>query len=146
MGSKVILLKGAHSGVRLGKIMVEDEDQKIESSEGDRLDSSKCEDGIKTPVDPEIDDHARNNQNQGENLVDELIAERDQLKDQLLRALAETENMRRRTEREMQSARNMAIQTSRVILLVPSTIWRAQLRPLAEVMLTRAHLMRRYRA
>merc|ERR1712054_136182 len=34
-----------------------------------------------------------------------LIAERDQLKDQLLRALAETENMRRRTEREMQSAR-----------------------------------------
>ena len=37
--------------------------------------------------------------------MDELIAERDQLKDQLLRALAETENMRRRTEREMQSAR-----------------------------------------
>ena len=101
----MILFKGAHSGLRLGKIMVEDEDQKIESSEGDHLDSSNCEDGIKTPVDPEIDDHARDDQNQGENLVDELIAERDQLKDQLLRALAETENMRRRTEREMQSAR-----------------------------------------
>lgn len=37
--------------------------------------------------------------------VSELMAERDQLKDQLLRAMAETENMRRRTEREMQSAR-----------------------------------------
>ena len=85
--------------------MVEDEDQKIESSEGDCLDSSKCEDGIKTPVDSEIDDHAQEAQNEGENSVDELIAERDQLKDQLLRALAETENMRRRTEREMQSAR-----------------------------------------
>jgi len=34
-----------------------------------------------------------------------LQEERDQLKDQLLRALAETENMRRRTEREMQAAR-----------------------------------------
>ena len=34
-----------------------------------------------------------------------LTAERDQLKDQLLRALADTENMRRRTEREMESAR-----------------------------------------
>jgi molecular chaperone GrpE len=33
------------------------------------------------------------------------LQERDQLKDQLLRALAETENMRRRTERETQSAR-----------------------------------------
>ena len=61
--------------------------------------------GIKTPVDSEIEDHGQEAQNQGENLVDELIAERDQLKDQLLRALAETENMRRRTEREMQSAR-----------------------------------------
>ena len=34
-----------------------------------------------------------------------VLGERDQLKDQLLRALAETENMRRRTERETQSAR-----------------------------------------
>ena len=85
--------------------MGDDEDQKIESSEGDRLASSKCEDGIKTSVDSEIDEHAQEAQNQGENLVEELIAERDQLKDQLLRALAETENMRRRTEREMQSAR-----------------------------------------
>mgnify|MGYP002013145509 CR=1 FL=1 len=99
------MFKDAHLGLRLGKIMVEDEDQKIESSEGDSPDSSKCEDGIKTPVDSEIEDHAQEAQNQGENLVDELIAERDQLKDQLLRALAETENMRRRTEREMQSAR-----------------------------------------
>ena len=34
-----------------------------------------------------------------------MIAERDQLKDQLLRALADTENMRRRSEREATSVR-----------------------------------------
>ncbi len=34
-----------------------------------------------------------------------MIAERDALKDQLLRALAETENMRRRSEREAETAR-----------------------------------------
>ena len=37
--------------------------------------------------------------------VEALIAERDSLKDQLLRALADVENMRRRTEREMEAAR-----------------------------------------
>ena len=37
--------------------------------------------------------------------VEALIAERDSLKDQLLRALADVENMRRRTEREMETAR-----------------------------------------
>ena len=34
-----------------------------------------------------------------------ITAERDALKDQLLRALAETENMRRRSEREAETAR-----------------------------------------
>ena len=37
--------------------------------------------------------------------VEALIAERDSLKDHLLRALADVENMRRRTEREMETAR-----------------------------------------
>lgn len=37
--------------------------------------------------------------------IEILTAERDELKDQLLRALADTENMRRRTEREVASAR-----------------------------------------
>lgn len=41
----------------------------------------------------------------GDDTFEALLRERDQLKDQLLRALAETENMRRRTERETQSAR-----------------------------------------
>jgi molecular chaperone GrpE len=36
---------------------------------------------------------------------DALMAERDSLKDQLLRALADVENMRRRTERELETAR-----------------------------------------
>jgi len=38
-------------------------------------------------------------------LVETLIAERDALKDQLLRALADVENMRRRTERELETSR-----------------------------------------
>ena len=50
-------------------------------------------------INPEQDDAAEDDP------LSVLIAERDQLKDQLLRAMAETENMRRRTEREMQSAR-----------------------------------------
>ena len=37
--------------------------------------------------------------------IELLMAERDSLKDQLLRALADVENMRRRTDREMESAR-----------------------------------------
>ena len=40
--------------------------------------------------------------------MEALLQERDSLKDQLLRALAEVENMRRRTERELDSARKYA--------------------------------------
>ena len=45
------------------------------------------------------------NEDAGLDPVEALIAERDSLKDQLLRALADVENMRRRTEREMETAR-----------------------------------------
>ena len=41
-------------------------------------------------------------------VMDALLAERDSLKDQLLRAPADVENMRRRTERELESARKYA--------------------------------------
>ena len=41
----------------------------------------------------------------GEDTLDALLAERDALKDQLLRALADVENMSRRTERELETAR-----------------------------------------
>lgn len=41
----------------------------------------------------------------GEDTLDALLVERDALKDQLLRALADVENMRRRTERELETAR-----------------------------------------
>lgn len=41
----------------------------------------------------------------GIDTLDTLLAERDALKDQLLRALADVENMRRRTERELETAR-----------------------------------------
>ena len=56
-------------------------------------------------------------------LFETLVAERDALKDQLLRALADVENMRRRTERELGRPANTAIPASRAILSVPSTIW-----------------------
>ena len=48
-----------------------------------------------------------NNDSAGQSLdpLTTVIEERDALKDQLLRALAETENMRRRSEREAESAR-----------------------------------------
>ena len=51
-----------------------------------------------------------------------MTAERDQLKDQLLRALADTENMRRRSEREAPMRVNMAIHHLLVILLGHLTI------------------------
>ena len=52
-----------------------------------------------TPTDDELDDIDPSDP------LAAVLGERDQLKDQLLRALAETENIRRRTERETQSAR-----------------------------------------
>ncbi|MGB1871725.1 MAG: nucleotide exchange factor GrpE [Candidatus Puniceispirillaceae bacterium] len=41
----------------------------------------------------------------GDDMFESIVAERDALKDQLLRALADVENMRRRTERELETAR-----------------------------------------
>ena len=42
---------------------------------------------------------------QSDDILADMTAERDQLKDQLLRALADTENMRRRSEREASNVR-----------------------------------------
>lgn len=87
--------------------------------------AQKSEDKVQNEQEPEVSekpDQAEDWQNAIEDAPDEdiplnddakdvddtfeaLLEERDQLKDQLLRALAETENMRRRTERETQSAR-----------------------------------------
>jgi molecular chaperone GrpE len=87
--------------------------------------AQKSEDKVQNEQEPEVSekpDQAEDWQNAIEDAPDEdiplnddakdvddtfeaLLKERDQLKDQLLRALAETENMRRRTERETQSAR-----------------------------------------
>ncbi|MEC7049227.1 MAG: nucleotide exchange factor GrpE, partial [Pseudomonadota bacterium] len=53
-------------------------------------------------------DHAADTADAGSSdadLFETLVAERDALKDQLLRALADVENMRRRTERELETAR-----------------------------------------
>lgn len=103
--SKHCCFLAVHCGLNLGKIMVEDEGQEKENSDGGQPDGSECEVEGKAPVDPTIDENGDEGQIEVDGPLNELIAERDQLKDQLLRAMAETENMRRRTEREMQSAR-----------------------------------------
>lgn len=55
-----------------------------------------------------------------------LIAERDEMKDRLLRTLAEMENLRRRTEREVADARSYAVTNfARDILNVADNIGRA---------------------
>ena len=52
-----------------------------------------------------------------------MTAERDALKDQLLRALADTENMRRRSERGAKQRGNMATHNLLVIWLMQLTTW-----------------------
>ena len=54
---------------------------------------------------PDAGDAAKSNDIVNDDAFEALIAERDSLKDQLLRALADVENMRRRTERELETAR-----------------------------------------
>ena len=85
--------------------MAEDEFQENESMKENQPETSDGDIQVETSVGPnETGNSAVENQNDAA-LWDELTNERDQLKDQLLRAMAETENMRRRTDREMQSAR-----------------------------------------
>ena len=85
--------------------MAEDECQEKDTLKEGQLESSNGDDGVGTSVDPEENVNSAEERQDGVDAFDELATERDQLKDQLLRAMAETENMRRRTEREIQSAR-----------------------------------------
>jgi molecular chaperone GrpE len=54
---------------------------------------------------PDAADASMNDDKSGDETFEALMVERDSLKDQLLRALADVENMRRRTERELETAR-----------------------------------------
>ncbi len=85
--------------------MVEDEGQKNESLKKNQTEISDVDENVDMSVDTDEVVSAVEEQQNDADPLNELISERDQLKDQLLRAMAETENMRRRTEREMQSAR-----------------------------------------
>lgn len=85
--------------------MVEKEEQEKEISKEDQPATADAETEIVDPDDLNIDDSALEEHGNIDISIDQLKVERDQLKDQLLRALADTENMRRRTERELQSAR-----------------------------------------
>ena len=71
------------------------DDDKVTMSTGDML-GDQAEDALEEAV--KTDDP----------VMTALFEERDSLKDQLLRALADVENMRRRTERELESARKYA--------------------------------------
>ena len=75
------------------------DDDKVDASTGDVLDD-QAEDTLTDAPEEEAptDDP----------VMAALFEERDSLKDQLLRALADVENMRRRTERELETARKYA--------------------------------------
>jgi len=68
--------------------------------------SDEAQDDLITAAGAQSDTATQSDENDGsEDPLSALTAERDQLKDQLLRALADTENMRRRSEREAANAR-----------------------------------------
>ncbi|RMD90400.1 MAG: nucleotide exchange factor GrpE [Alphaproteobacteria bacterium] len=63
---------------------------------------------------------------EGESPVAELEAERDELRDRLIRTLAEMENMRKRAERERREAEQYGgAKLSRDLLPVYDSLWRA---------------------
>ena len=75
------------------------DDDKVTAGAGDMLED-QAEDALtNAPEEPVPTDDP---------VMAALLEERDSLKDQLLRALADVENMRRRTERELESARKYA--------------------------------------
>lgn len=67
----------------------------------------ECDDGEPAGPDADAKENSKADADPGksEGTLEDLRTERDELKDQLLRALAEVENMRRRTERELEGAR-----------------------------------------
>jgi len=68
--------------------------------------SDEAQDDLIAAAGAQSDTATQSDENDGsEDPLSALTAERDQLKDQLLRALADTENMRRRSEREAANAR-----------------------------------------
>ena len=68
--------------------------------------SYEAQDDLISAAGAQSDTATQSDENDGsEDPLSALTAERDQLKDQLLRALADTENMRRRSEREAANAR-----------------------------------------
>lgn len=65
-------------------------------------------DDLQPPQDPfggEADLQAGQDSGSADQVTEKLLEERDALKDQLLRALADLENLRRRSERDLQAAR-----------------------------------------
>ncbi len=61
-----------------------------------------------------------------EDAGDTLLAERDSLKDQLLRMIAENENLRKRSDKEIARPRNMVRSGWRVICWQVLIIWKRQ--------------------
>lgn len=84
------------------------------------------EDGLETPIDAVAALNAEN---------ETLVAENDEMKDRLLRTIAEMENLRKRTAREVSEARTYAIANfardmlgatdnlSRALMTVPQEAW-----------------------
>ena len=85
--------------------MAENSKDDVSETEADQPEKSEAWQDVVENDTGEIEINAEQDDAAEDDPLSVLVAERDQLKDQLLRAMAETENMRRRTEREMQSAR-----------------------------------------
>ena len=87
--------------------MAKKKDEPATSPDGDKV-SEGTGDMLEAQAEDALTDAPEEAVQMDDPVMAALFEERDSLKDQLLRALADVENMRRRTERELESARKYA--------------------------------------
>ena len=87
--------------------MAKKKDPPANSPDDDKVDAS-TEDVLYDQAEDTLTDAPEEEAPTDDPVIAALFEERDSLKDQLLRALADVENMRRRTERELETARKFA--------------------------------------
>ena len=87
--------------------MAKKKDEPATSPDDDKV-SAGTDDMLEAQVEDAMTDAPEEAVQTDDPVMAALFEERDSLKDQLLRALADVENMRRRTERELESARKYA--------------------------------------
>ena len=114
----------------------EDKAQKPSDSDAQMADQAHADSDVKQKATSEIPSPTNQQENGNdeqhppvrtqEQIIQELSTERDQLKDQLLRALAEQDNLRKRTERDRSDTKKYAITAfARDLLTVADNLQRA---------------------